>query len=540
MNKLVAVAQLALCCVLMFCNSSGGGSKPASLTGQWVDVNPRPDDDDEFELFSDGTAVFRKGRAAVSSTWSVVDKRFVVTSSVAGTNVAQVFDYKLSGYELTLIDNEGYASTCVRKEKLNEFKAKQAAEKAKRIAAATSTFKDSRDGKTYKKVAIGGQTWMAENLNYAANNSVCFGNDAGNCEKYGRLYDWSTAKKACPTGWHLPSDGEWTRLIDYVGGENIAGSKLKSEDKWDGTDDYGFSASLGGQGFGNDRFYGIGISGWWSATDDGSGNANHAWYRGMHQGREYVGRSVHEKTMLFSVRCVEDDKSEQAFKRGNEALDNGNYDKAIAEYTEVIRLDPEADGAYFNRGRAYFDKENYDKAIADFTKAIELDSDNAKFYNNRGFAYSNKKDYDRAIADYTKALQLDPNNEFAKKYLEEARKLKGGGELNISSPNNLKGGALTGGRSRASINRVVTENMASLRYAYNRRLREKPGLNGKIMVKFTIEEFGKVLSAQVVESTMDDPELERTVVDKVKSWDFDKIDKPGDVTEVVYPFVFSQ
>jgi len=118
--------------------------------------------------------------------------------------------------------------------------------------------------------------------------------------------------------------------------------------------------------------------------------------------------------------------------------------------------------------------------------------------------------------------------------------LKKRGELKVSSPDFLKGGALTGGRSRASIQRVVMQNMAALRYAYNRRLRDKPGLNGKITVKFAIDEFGKVIFAQVVESTMADSELERTVVDRVKSWNFDKIDKPGDVTEVVYPFVFSQ
>jgi TonB family protein len=84
------------------------------------------------------------------------------------------------------------------------------------------------------------------------------------------------------------------------------------------------------------------------------------------------------------------------------------------------------------------------------------------------------------------------------------------------------------------------QNIAALRYAYNKRLREKPGLKGKITVKFAIDEFGKVIFASVVESTMGDSELETIVVDKIKRWVFEKIDKPGDVTEVVYPFVFSQ
>ncbi|MCX7727246.1 MAG: TonB family protein [Chitinispirillaceae bacterium] len=118
--------------------------------------------------------------------------------------------------------------------------------------------------------------------------------------------------------------------------------------------------------------------------------------------------------------------------------------------------------------------------------------------------------------------------------------LKKRGSLKISAPQFTKGGALTGGRSKASIMRVVMQNLAALRYAYNKRLREKPGLKGKITVKFAIDEFGKVIFCEVVESTMGDPELENTVVAKIRLWVFEKIDKPGDVTEVIYPFVFSQ
>lgn len=102
------------------------------------------------------------------------------------------------------------------------------------------------------------------------------------------------------------------------------------------------------------------------------------------------------------------------------------------------------------------------------------------------------------------------------------------------------GGALVGGRSRQSIMRVVMQNINSLRYAYNRRLREKPTLGGKVTVKFAVDEFGNVIYAQVVESSLNDSQLEGTVLRRVRNWVFDKIDKPGDVTEVVYPFVFSQ
>ncbi len=121
-----------------------------------------------------------------------------------------------------------------------------------------------------------------------------------------------------------------------------------------------------------------------------------------------------------------------------------------------------------------------------------------------------------------------------------ALNLKKRGSLKIAAPKFTKGGALTGGRSRASIMRVVMQNLAALRYAYNKRLREKPGLKGRITVKFAIDEFGKVIFCTVVSSTMSDPPLEKTVVSKIRRWVFEKIDKPGDVTEVVYPFVFSQ
>ncbi|MDR3012160.1 MAG: TonB family protein [Chitinispirillales bacterium] len=96
------------------------------------------------------------------------------------------------------------------------------------------------------------------------------------------------------------------------------------------------------------------------------------------------------------------------------------------------------------------------------------------------------------------------------------------------------------GRSKASIQRIVAQNSAILRHAYNRALREKPDLEGRITVRFAINEFGKIISVRVIESTMNDPKFERIVVHKVRNWKFEEIDKPGDVTEVTYPFVFTQ
>jgi uncharacterized protein (TIGR02145 family) len=170
----------------------------------------------------------------------------------------------------------------------------------------TGTFTDDRDGKSYKTVTIGSQTWMAENLNYAAEKSACYDNKDNNCEKYGRLYNWATAKTVCPAGWHLPKDSEWSTLMDNVGAAT-AGKKFKTKAGWynngNGTDELGFSALPGGDGHG-DGFYDAGGNGyWWSATER---DARRAWYRGLRCDFESVGRGYDYKTGQFSVRCVQD------------------------------------------------------------------------------------------------------------------------------------------------------------------------------------------------------------------------------------------
>jgi uncharacterized protein (TIGR02145 family) len=175
-----------------------------------------------------------------------------------------------------------------------------------------STFTDPRDGKTYKTVKIGGQVWMAENLNYDAEGSVCYGNDPKNAKKYGRLYDWETAKKACPKGWHLPSYEEWTTLVDFAGGYEIAGKKLKAKNGWNdykkkagnSTDEFGFAALPGGLGDSGGDFGGVGNYGrWWSATED---DAIDAYGRSMYYDGETVLYYDSSKDNLFSVRCLQD------------------------------------------------------------------------------------------------------------------------------------------------------------------------------------------------------------------------------------------
>ena len=106
------------------------------------------------------------------------------------------------------------------------------------------TLIDSRDNQTYKSIEIENQIWMAENMNYASNESFCYDSERYNCLTYGRLYTWNSAKSACPGGWHLPSVDEWNTLIENVGGAETAGKNLRSTNLWarnPGVDSYGFS-----------------------------------------------------------------------------------------------------------------------------------------------------------------------------------------------------------------------------------------------------------------------------------------------------------
>jgi uncharacterized protein (TIGR02145 family) len=120
---------------------------------------------------------------------------------------------------------------------------------------------------------------------------------------------------ACPDGWHLPSNAEWTALIDFAGGNDIAGKKLKATTGWNsngnGTDDYGFSALPGGFGDSDGSFpsagdfYIVGNYGtWWSAS--ASGYSSYVYYLDIVYNSIEVGRGDYFKSFLRSVRCVKD------------------------------------------------------------------------------------------------------------------------------------------------------------------------------------------------------------------------------------------
>jgi len=180
------------------------------------------------------------------------------------------------------------------------------------------SFIDPRDNREYRTMKIGKQIWLAENLNYNAESSKYYDNNLANCQRYGRLYNWETAKNVCPLGWHLPSKDEWQTLINIVGGDRVAGRVLKARSGWkfgrgnmggNGMDNHGFTALPGGYGnydvlgkscyFGDVDYFGY----WWSASEKNNANA----YRlAMISTKSDTVWDDYDKGNLFSVRCLKD------------------------------------------------------------------------------------------------------------------------------------------------------------------------------------------------------------------------------------------
>jgi len=159
-----------------------------------------------------------------------------------------------------------------------------------------------------KTVTIGNQVWMVKNLNDASKGGKCYKDKPEDCERYGRLYTWEEAMKACPSGWHLPSSEEWEALVSSAGGMDAAGGKLKAKSGWekggDGTDEYGFSALPGGYGIPDGSFINVGHYGnWWSATELSTVTA-YGW--DMYYVNSGVNENYNGKSYLLSVRCVKD------------------------------------------------------------------------------------------------------------------------------------------------------------------------------------------------------------------------------------------
>jgi len=184
-------------------------------------------------------------------------------------------------------------------------------------------FEDKRDGKRYSWVRIGAQIWMAENLNYKISDSWCYDDKQINCDKYGRLYTWKGAKKACPVGWYLPSDNDWKQMEmvlgmsqseadDRFGRGRSEAKKIKSTSGWDnngiGTNSSGFNALPGGSRGSSGSFVSIDSCGyWWLSSEYSSPHLNtYAWSRYLNFDDDQVHRDSYNNAFGFSVRCLKD------------------------------------------------------------------------------------------------------------------------------------------------------------------------------------------------------------------------------------------
>ena len=188
-------------------------------------------------------------------------------------------------------------------------------------------------------VTIGNQVWMTKNLDVATFRNgdpipeaksneewekagenkqpawCYYDNDPANGEKYGKLYNWyavNDKRGLTPVGYHIPSDADWTKLTDFLGGEEVAGTKMKSKSGWgyndgesdNGTNESGFSGLPGGWRNLYGSFSSIGVYGeWWSSTKYG---ANHAYYRSLSSSQGHVSRYGSVKAEGCSVRCIKD------------------------------------------------------------------------------------------------------------------------------------------------------------------------------------------------------------------------------------------
>ena len=202
------------------------------------------------------------------------------------------------------------------------------------IDTTTNNVITDADGNVYTSVTIGTQEWMTENLRtskYSDGTSIpnitdntawsnlstaawsYYNNSGSNDATYGKLYNWYAVNtsKLCPTGWHVPTDAEWTVLTDYLtadGHSGSEGSALKSTSGWNsggnGTDDYGFLGLPGGYRSLNGSFLNIGNNGhWWSSSQF---NTSDAWSRNLLNYYDSVNSYNYYKDYGFSVRCLRD------------------------------------------------------------------------------------------------------------------------------------------------------------------------------------------------------------------------------------------
>jgi uncharacterized protein (TIGR02145 family) len=184
--------------------------------------------ENEYASFWSSTKASKKGSYGMFLSYYGKGAKLGIDSKGASFSVRCLKDSKLSSSSsVTVTSSSSSPETSV--------------EASAPVVTESGSMTDSRDGRTYKTLTVGAWTWMAENLNYKTSDSYCFEDKAENCEKYGRLYTWdgmkdssalNSVQRLCPAGYHLPSQWEWGRLFAAVGGDSLAGLRLKNSTGW--------------------------------------------------------------------------------------------------------------------------------------------------------------------------------------------------------------------------------------------------------------------------------------------------------------------
>ena len=184
----------------------------------------------------------------------------------------------------------------------------------------------------YQTVQIGNQCWFSENCRYLpivsdpsidsttephysvygyTGTDVTAAQATSNYATYGVLYNWPAVmtEGICPSGWHIPSDGEFTELTDFLGGESVAGGKMKEAgyDHWNSlnigaTNSSGWTGLPGGFRYSGGFNYNGYDGDWWTASESGS----YSWARILNTFNDYVDRNYYGRNYGFSARCVRD------------------------------------------------------------------------------------------------------------------------------------------------------------------------------------------------------------------------------------------
>lgn len=227
-------------------------------------------------------------------------------------------------YSAILLYFFGFLALCGCRDSSEENSKVQKIHELETLSVDFKTTSDVRDRKMYRIISSGNRDWMAENLNFQTENSWCYRDSIEYCEKYGRLYSWEDAMKACPEGWKLPDNDDWQALRKVAdqyklrkrGGPG-AGTALMSKEGWrraidtpSGSDMLGFAALPGGMRKLDGSYQDLkSYAFFWSATKGDSTRAYvwDLWYNGTGLSSGYGSELYSPDGTIwngFSVRCV--------------------------------------------------------------------------------------------------------------------------------------------------------------------------------------------------------------------------------------------